>query len=181
MPKKVAASPCFALTVTSFAGRPLQSKALCRTRPAVPARVSIRRARATASGPDTDAASEADKSVDVINGADDAPDAATATPEEPAKLVTDDFADRVPGKITLDDIQLAQQRTALEQYSAELRKERIEEEREASRLFGWVPYAETLNGRLAMFFIVTGLLTEYWTGYNIPEQVELMARTLGIL
>lgn len=167
--------------MTTFAGRSLQSKSVCRSRPAVPARLSIRRARAAASGPETDAAAEADNAVEVIQGGDAAPEAVPSTPSEPTKPTSDDFSERVPGKITLDEIALAKQRTALEQYSAELRKKRIEEEREASRLFGWVPYAETLNGRLAMFFIVTGLLTEYWTGYNIPEQVELMARTLGIL
>lgn len=147
----------------------------------MPARLSTRRARAAASGSDTDAAAEADNAVEVIQGGDAAPEAVPSTPSEPTKPTSDDFSERVPGKLTLDEIALAKQRTALEQYSAELRKKRIEEEREASRLFGWVPYAETLNGRLAMFFIVTGLLTEYWTGYNIPEQVELMARTLGIL
>lgn len=87
----------------------------------------------------------------------------------------------MPGKITLSAEEITQQRIALEKYTAELRKERIKKEIEDARLFGWVPYAETLNGRLAMFFLMTGLLTEYWTGYSIPEQVELLARTLGVL
>lgn len=129
--------------------------------------------RAAAVEPDAGATSESEKAVDVIEGGE-----VTAEPVQPPQ---DDFVERVPGKITLDEIALAKQRKALEVYSAELRKKRLAEEREASRLFGWVPYAETLNGRLAMFFIVTGLLTEYWTGYTIPEQVELLARTLGIL
>lgn len=93
----------------------------------------------------------------------------------------DAFEEQVPGKIVLNEIELAQQRTALEQYAKELRQKRFAEEIEAARLFGWVPYAETLNGRLAMFFLVTGVLTEYWTGYTIPEQVELMLRTLGVI
>lgn len=103
-----------------------------------------------------------------------------AQPEpEPASEAK--FEEQVPGKIQLDELTVAKQRTALEAFSRELRQKRLEEEREASRLFGWVPYAETLNGRLAMFFLVTGLLTEYWTGYTIPEQVELMLRTLGVI
>lgn len=123
--------------------------------------------------PDSGAATESEKAVDLMGESE--------VPAEPVQPAQDDFVERVPGKITLDEITVAKQRKALEAYSAELRKKRLEEEREASRLFGFVPYAETLNGRLAMFFIVTGLLTEYWTGYTIPEQVELMARTLGIL
>ena len=30
-----------------------------------------------------------------------------------------------------------------------------------------------------MFFLVVGLLTEYWTGQSIPDQVVTMARILG--
>ncbi len=89
------------------------------------------------------------------------------------------FSDSVPGKIQLTELELAAQKTALDKYTMELRKKQMEEDREAARLFGWVPFAETLNGRLAMFFIVTGVLTEYWTGYTLPQQVELMLRTLG--
>lgn len=62
----------------------------------------------------------------------------------------------------------------------ELRKKRLQKEYEESKKFGWVPFAEKLNGRFAMFFFVVGLLTEYWTGYTIPQQVELMANTFGI-
>lgn len=87
----------------------------------------------------------------------------------------------VPGKIQLDELAIAKQRTVLEGFAKELRKKRIEEDREAARVFGWVPFAETLNGRLAMFFIMTGLLTEYWTGYTLPDQLELILRTLGII
>lgn len=53
-----------------------------------------------------------------------------------------------------------------------------EKEADFTRFFGWVPYAETLNGRLAMFFIFTGVLTELWTGYTLPQQVGLMLRVL---
>lgn len=48
----------------------------------------------------------------------------------------------VPGKTVLNDIRLAEQRTALKAYTEELKRKRFEEEREASRLFGWVDYAE---------------------------------------
>lgn len=87
----------------------------------------------------------------------------------------------VPGKIVLTELELAEQRRALERYADELRIERMRAEKESSRLFGWVYNAETINGRLAMIFLTTGLLTEHWTGYTLPEQLEIVARTLGIL
>lgn len=88
--------------------------------------------------------------------------------------------DAVPGKVRLGELEIAAQRTALDKYTMQLRKKQMAEDREAARIFGFVPFAETLNGRLAMFFIVTGVLTEYWTGYTLPQQVELMLRTLGV-
>ena len=48
-------------------------------------------------------------------------------------------------------------------------------EYEESRLTGFSEQAEIINGRTAMFFLVTGLLTEYWTGQTIPEQVSARA------
>lgn len=96
-------------------------------------------------------------------------------------LVEPVFKDLVPGKIQLTEEQLAEQKRNLEEYAELLRKDRLRTEREAARLFGWVKYAETMNGRFAMFFFVTGLLTEYWTDYTIPEQVELLLRTLGVI
>lgn len=138
--------------------------------------VSNRRTRASAVESGTGAAPEADKTVEIVDAV---PLPEDGPPAAESKQNDDDGP--VPGKIVLDELELARQRTELEKYTAELRRERLREEREASRLFGWVPYAENLNGRLAMFFIATGLLTEYWTGYSIPQQIELMARTFGIL
>lgn len=94
---------------------------------------------------------------------------------------TDTYDGPPPGKSSLDEIQLAKQRKDLVAFARELRELRLQEEREESRIFGFVPKAELLNGRLAMFFFVVGYLTEYWTGYTLPEQVELLARTLGII
>ena len=52
---------------------------------------------------------------------------------------------------------------------------------EEARIVGWVPQAETYNGGFAMFFLAVGLLTEYWTGVTIPEQIEEMARVGGFI
>jgi len=172
--------PCFALTTSTFTGHALRTTRKCATQPQ--RRVAVRRARAAAA----DAGAEQDTTnLDVIE--ENVPveleeqQPSEPEPESEPEPVEENFSTEVPGKIVLDELTIAKQKTELDKYAKELRKKRIEEEREAARLFGFVEYAETLNGRLAMFFIVTGLLTEYWTGYTMPQQVELMLRTLGIL
>lgn len=108
----------------------------------------------------------------------------SATPSDETIDVSDEegeqFEDSLPGKMKLSESELAAQKVALEKYAAELREDRLKMEREAARLFGWVPYAELMNARFAMFFFATGLLTEYWTGDTMPEQIELLLRTLGV-
>lgn len=83
--------------------------------------------------------------------------------------------------MVLNEIRLAEQKKALNALGDRWEAERKELEQREKRIFGWVPGAERLNGRLAMFFFFTGLLTEYWTGDTIPQQVELLARTLGLI
>lgn len=86
----------------------------------------------------------------------------------------------VPGKVVLNELELAAQRTRLDELGDRLKQERLVKEYNESRKFGFVDYAEKLNGRTAAFFFVTGLLTEYWTGYTIPQQIELMLNTVGV-
>jgi hypothetical protein len=91
------------------------------------------------------------------------------------------ITDNVPGKIVLNEIELAKQVTALTQLENKWRTEREYNEYNADQKVGWVERAETLNGRTAMFFLITGLLTEYWTGFTLPGQVEEMLRIGGII
>jgi hypothetical protein len=86
----------------------------------------------------------------------------------------------VPGKIVLNEAELVAQKAALAMLEARYNKTRLQAEYDASRRFGFVPFAEELQGRAAMMGFVIGLLTEYWTGYTIPQQIELMANTIGI-
>ncbi|KAA8495616.1 Light-harvesting complex-like protein OHP2, chloroplastic [Porphyridium purpureum] len=86
-----------------------------------------------------------------------------------------------PGMRELTPAELAEQKKVLVALSEEWKAERMDREFEQSRLFGLTRRAEILNGRVAMFFLATGLLTEYWTGENIPEQVETLFRTLGLI
>tara|TARA_Y100001968_G_C19353938_1_gene716196 strand:- start:455 stop:616 length:162 start_codon:yes stop_codon:yes gene_type:complete len=39
--------------------------------------------------------------------------------------------------------------------------------------YGWVPYAESWNGRLAMLGLLIGLVTEILTGQGILAQLGL--------
>uniref|UniRef100_A0A6U3SNU5 High light inducible protein n=1 Tax=Ditylum brightwellii TaxID=49249 RepID=A0A6U3SNU5_9STRA len=87
----------------------------------------------------------------------------------------------VPGKVVLNDVQLAAQVTALSKLEEKWRKERLQKEYDEARLLGWTSQAETYNGRFAMFFLVVGLLTEYWTGVTIPGQIEEMLRVGGFI
>lgn len=87
----------------------------------------------------------------------------------------------VPGKIVLNEVDLAAQATALLKLEEGYRKSRMANDYEAARIIGWVPQAEMYNGRFAMFFLAVGLLTEYWTGISIPGQIEEMARVGGFI
>ena len=61
------------------------------------------------------------------------------------------------------------------------RRVREDQEYEDARLLGWTKQAEMYNSRFAMFFLVVGLLTEYWTGVDLPGQIEEMLRVGGVI
>merc|ERR1712129_367774 len=82
------------------------------------------------------------------------------------------ITENVPGKLVVNEIELAAQVTALSKIEDKYRKMRQDQEYEKARIIGFVPMAETYNGRFAMFFLVVGLLTEYWTDITIPGQIE---------
>jgi hypothetical protein len=87
----------------------------------------------------------------------------------------------VPGRVVLNDLELAAQVTALGKLEDKWKRIRQQEEYDDARLLGWTTQAETYNGRFAMFFLVVGLLTEYWTGITFPGQVEEMLRVGGVI
>jgi hypothetical protein len=91
------------------------------------------------------------------------------------------ITENVPGKTVMNQIELAKQVTALGQLEETWRKEREIVEYEGSKKTGFVELAELANGRFAMFFLATGLLTELWTGYSMPGQVEEMLRIGGFI
>ncbi|KAL7428420.1 hypothetical protein ACHAXH_006039 [Discostella pseudostelligera] len=100
-----------------------------------------------------------------------------------AEYAADDdwITTNVPGKIVVNEIELAAQVTELSKIEEKYRAIRKAKEYEDARIIGWVPQAEMYNGRYAMFFLAVGLLTEYWTGISIPGQIEEMARVGGFI
>ena len=99
----------------------------------------------------------------------DAEPAAPAPPAPPA-------VSTAPGKAVIDDITLAKQSTALDKLAASWDRRKEFRSWEASRMTGFSEEAEIINGRTAMFFLVVGLLTEFWTGQSIPDQIFTMLR-----
>jgi len=95
--------------------------------------------------------------------------AAEAAPPAPA-------VSTAPGKAVIDDITLAKQSTALDKLAASWDRRKEFRSWEASRMTGFSEEAEIINGRTAMFFLVVGLLTEFWTGQSIPDQIFTMLR-----
>jgi len=91
------------------------------------------------------------------------------------------ITENIPGKTVLSQGELAAQVSALSKLEEKYRKERLGQEYDDARILGWTSQAEMYNGRYAMFFLVVGLLTEYWTGISIPGQIEEMLRVGGFI
>ena len=79
------------------------------------------------------------------------------------------------------DVELAEQEGKLEALADKWKKREDEAEYQATIRSGWGPAPEIINGRAAMFFLVVGLVTEYYTGQSLPQQVYTMLETLAII
>lgn len=88
---------------------------------------------------------------------------------------------KIPGKIKLSELEIAEREKNLRMLSEKWKKERISKEEIERKLFGFTKNSEILNGRMAMFFLTTGILTELWTKQSIVSQIDTMVRTLGLL
>jgi hypothetical protein len=99
-------------------------------------------------------------------------DASLATPEEGYDN---------PGKMVVNEIEIAERTAKLDALAAKWRKRQEQLEWDQGLNVGWVFKAETINGRMAMFFLIVGLITEYYTGESLPQQTLTMFRTLGIV
>ena len=87
----------------------------------------------------------------------------------------------VPGKIKIGENELTQREKKLKTLAENWKKERINEEESSNKLFGFTKNSEVLNGRLAMFFLTTGVLTEIWTDQTMIGQIDTILRITGLL
>ena len=87
----------------------------------------------------------------------------------------------IPGKIKLGENEKAEREKKLKSLAEGWKKERIIREESSKQLLGFTKNSEILNGRLAMFFLTTGVLTEIWTKQTIIGQIDTMLRIVGII
>merc|ERR1719152_376598 len=97
-----------------------------------------------------------------------------APPEAPVPRDPDFFA-------PYSEMELAEQEAKLTALSKKWAKREELKDYQDSIRSGFGPSPELINGRTAMFFIVTGLVTEYYTGQSMPQQVYTMLQTLSIV
>jgi hypothetical protein len=65
-----------------------------------------------------------------------------------------------PGKIKIKESDIIEREKKLKSLADGWKRERMVQEESSRQLFGFTKNSEVLNGRLAMFFLTTGLLTE---------------------
>eukprot|EP00322_Chrysochromulina_rotalis_P020389 CAMPEP_0115847988 /NCGR_PEP_ID=MMETSP0287-20121206/10679_1 /TAXON_ID=412157 /ORGANISM="Chrysochromulina rotalis, Strain UIO044" /LENGTH=181 /DNA_ID=CAMNT_0003301865 /DNA_START=153 /DNA_END=699 /DNA_ORIENTATION=- len=82
--------------------------------------------------------------------------------------------------VELSDVELAEQQNKLDALSGKWEKRQDELDYAESMRSGWGPSPERINGRFAMFFLIVGLVTEYYTGQSLPDQVYTMLQTLAL-
>ena len=79
------------------------------------------------------------------------------------------------------EMELAEQDAKLTALSEKWKRMEQELDYQSSIRSGWGPSPERINGRTAMFFLVTGLVTEYYTGQSLPDQFYTMLQTLSLV
>jgi len=87
----------------------------------------------------------------------------------------------VPADAPLSDIELVEQEAKLKALSEKWKKREDLQAYQESIRSGFGPDPETINGRTAMFFIIVGLITEYYTGQSMPAQVNTLLESLSII
>jgi len=102
--------------------------------------------------------------------------------ESPDALNYDEAGEWInPAKIPFTDMELAEQSAKLDALEKKWRNRQLDLEDEQKKSLGWSKSAEQWNGRNAMFFLLVGLITEYYTGQSVPQQVGTLLETLGVI
>merc|ERR1719326_1268833 len=94
---------------------------------------------------------------------------------EPAPSVSSDIM------APFSEMELAEQEAKLTALSEKWKRFEEEVSYQETIRSGFGPSPEIINGRTAMFFIIVGLITEYYTGQSMPQQVYTMLQTLSIV
>ena len=97
------------------------------------------------------------------------------TPEAPGEPLDEAFW------APFSEMELAEQEAKLSALSQKWQKREEMESYADYQRSGFGRSSEIINGRTAMFFLVTGLVTEYYTGQSMPDQVYTMLQTLSIV
>lgn len=80
----------------------------------------------------------------------------------------------------MTEMELAEQSAKLDALAAKWRRRQQQQEDDEAKRAGWAVSSEQVNGRFAMFFLLVGLVTEYYTGESVPQQCYTMLQTLGL-
>ena len=97
------------------------------------------------------------------------------TPEAPGEPLDEAFW------APFSEMELAEQEAKLSALSQKWQKREEMESYADYQRSGFGRSSDIINGRTAMFFLVTGLVTEYYTGQSMPDQVYTMLQTLSIV
>jgi hypothetical protein len=82
---------------------------------------------------------------------------------------------------TTGDVTIEYQRQRAKEMRQYFQNRKQEAQVRRGPLFGWTPANEIGNGRWVMFGVFVGLLTEYATGVDFPDQLKLLLSYLGIV
>lgn len=80
-----------------------------------------------------------------------------------------------------DGVTIEWQRQRAKEMRKYFQDVQLESKVKKAQVFGWTDANEIGNGRWVMFGVFVGLLTEYATGVDFPNQIRLMLSYLGIV
>lgn len=82
---------------------------------------------------------------------------------------------------TTDAVTVQYQRARAKEMRDYFVQQQLSKTVEKAQVFGWTKKNEISNGRWVMFGLLVGMLTEYATAVDFPDQLKLMASYLGLV
>jgi len=104
-------------------------------------------------------------------------------PEQPEQAAAPTAAAPAPAAASSSSggVTIEWQRQRAKEMRQFFQDRKLEAQVKKSQVFGWTEANEIGNGRWVMFGVFVGLLTEYATGVDFPNQIRLMLSYLGIV